>query len=167
MSQFPALIPSTRTYVPGDVPSVQLFSLSGKTGAFRRGNRRIGQVLSLSFRQLTQAELALLTAHYIDRQGGFNTFFLSAEVWSGYATPPVPLISDFAWRYASTISVADSPCGRWDVEVELETVPIELGDLIFDAQQAPSSPLRLYVLDAGGAAATPARDYIINPIGAA
>jgi hypothetical protein len=166
MSTFPALVPSTRTFTPGDVPNVKQVALSGVTGGFRRGNRRIDQSLSLSFQRLTQVQLDLITAHYVGRQGSFDIFFLSPEVWSGYTTPPVPLISDFAWQYAGPPSITDSSCGRWEVEVDLQTIPIDTGDLVFDAQQAPASPARAYILDAGGAAAAPARDYIISPTGA-
>ena len=167
MSIFPSLAPTTRLYVPGDLPSVFQISLSGKSSGFRRGNRRIGQSLSMSFEYLTETQMLLIKDHYINRQGTFDTFYLSAAIWGDHVTPPVPLISDFIWRYSSQIVITDTSFDRFTVEVELETVPIELGDLIFDAQQAPSSPLRLYVLDAGGAAATPAREFIINPIGAA
>jgi hypothetical protein len=166
MSTFPALIPSTRTFTPGDVPNVKQVSLSGMTSGFRRGNRRIAQGLSLSFQRLTQVQLDLITAHYVDRQGSFDIFYLSPEVWSGYTTPPVPLLSDFAWQYAGAPSITDSSCGRWEVEVDLQTIPIDLSDLVFDGEGAPAAPSRLYVLDAGGAAASPARDYIISPTGA-
>lgn len=166
MSTFPALIPSTRTFTPGDVPNVKHVSLSGMTSGFRRGNRRIAQGLSMSFQRLTQAQLDLITAHYVDRQGSFDIFYLSPEVWSGYTTPPVPLRSDMAWRYAAAPSITDSSCGRWAVGVDLQTIPIELNDVVYDAQQAPASPARTNILDAGGAAVAPAREFIINPIGA-
>jgi hypothetical protein len=166
MSTFPALVPSSRTFTPGDVPNVKQVSLSGMTSGFRRGNRRIAQGLSLSFQRLTQVQLDLITAHYVSRQGSFDIFFLSAEVWNGYTTPPVPLLSDIAWQYAGPPSITDSSCGRWEVDVDLQTIPIDTGDLVFDGEGAPAAPSRLYVLDAGGAAASPARDYIISPTGA-
>jgi hypothetical protein len=166
MSTFPALVPSTRTFTPGDVPNVKQVSLSGMTSGFRRGNRRIAQGLSLSFQRLTQVQLDLITAHYVDRQGSFDVFYLSPEVWSGYTTPPVPLLSDFAWQYAGPPSITDSSCGRWEVEVELETIPIDTGDLVLDGGLASATPSRDYIVNGGFAAATPAREYIINPGGA-
>lgn len=167
MSIFPSLPPTSRVYTPGDLPSAFQISLNGKVSGFRRGNRRIGQSLSLSFEYLTEAQMLLIKNHYIDRRGTFDTFYLSGAIWGDHITPPVPLISDFIWRYATQVIITDVSFDRFTVEVELETVPIELGDLIFDAQLAASAPPRLYLLDAGGAAATPARDFIINPIGAA
>ena len=166
MSTFPSLAPSTRLYVPGDLPSVFQTSLSGKSSGFRRGNRRISQSLSMSFDYLTEAQMLLIKDHYINRQGTFDIFYLSAEIWGDLVRPPVPLISDFAWRYASEITIADTSFDRFSVEVDLQTIPIDTGDLVFDGEGAPAAPSRLYVLDAGGAAARPARDYIISPTGA-
>lgn len=166
MSIFPSLAPSTRLYVPGDLPSIFQVGLSGKSSGFRRGNRRIGQSLSMSFDYLIEDQMLLIRNHYIDRQGTFDIFYLSAKIWGDHVTPPVPLISDFVWRYASEVVIADVSHDRFNVTVELETVPIDIGDLIFDAQQASASPARTYILDAVGAAVAPAREFIINPIGA-
>jgi len=163
---FPALVPSARTFSPGNIPQSSQISLSGLVTGFRRGNRRDGQTLSLSFTNLTEAQVNEIKAHYIDRQGTFDIFFLSAEVWSGYATPPIPLLSDYAWRYAGAPTVTDGIVGRWGVDVELVTYAIDTGDLVFDGELAPASPARSYILDGGAAAATPARDNIISPPGA-
>lgn len=166
MSTFPALVPSTRTFVTGAVPTAMQVALSGATTGFRRGNRRIGQTLGLTFRLLEESDVTLIRNHYDNRSGSFDIFFLSSEVWNGYTTPPIPLLSDYAWRYTGAPGITDASCGRWDVEVELETIPIDTGDLIFDAGLASASPARTYILDAGAAAAAPARDYIVSPPGA-
>ncbi len=120
----------------------------------------------MSFEYLTEAQMLLIKDHYIARQGTFDIFYLSAEIWGDHVTPPVPLISDFAWKYAAEVVIADVSFDRFSVQVELETVPIDTGDLIFDGEGAPAAPSRLYVLDSGGAAASPVRDYIISPTGA-
>ena len=163
---FPALTPSSRTYSPGNIPQSQKVSLSGVATGFRRGNRRTDQTLSLSFTNLTESQVDLIKAHYIDRQGSFDIFFLPSEVWSGYATPPVPLLSDYVWRYAAPPTVTDGIVGRWGVDVELISYAIDFSDLIFDAELASATPARQYILDAGAAAATPARDYIVETTGA-
>ena len=166
MANFPSLAPNTRLYVPGNLPIAVRTSLSGRTTAFRRGNRRIAQTLSMSYEYLTEANMILIKDHYIGQNGTFDIFFLSAEVWGDFVTPPIPLLSDFAWRYSSEITITDTSFNRFTVSVELESVPINTGDLIFDAGAASATPDRLYLLDAGAAAATPARDYIISPPGA-
>ena len=164
---YPALIPSTRVYSPGNTPQARQTSLSGMSDGFRRGNRRIGQSLQLSYLNLVEADFLLLKAHYLDRQGTYDIFFLSPETWNGITTLPVPLLSDYAWKYSAPLVVSHASCNRFNVEVELETQPIDIGDLIFDALNASASPARDYILEAGLASASPARDYTISPPGAA
>jgi hypothetical protein len=166
MSLFPALVPSTRLYVPGDLPQSRMASLSGIDASFRRGNRRIGQALALSFNNIAEADLLTLQQHFISQQGTFGRFFLSAEVWSGLAVALVPLLSDYAWKYAAPISVSQATCGLFSVEVELGTEPIDTGDLVINGGVAGATPSREYIVNGGFAAATPAREYIINPGGA-
>lgn len=163
---YPALIPSTRVFTPGNTPQARQTSLSGMSDGFRRGNRRIGQSLQLRYLNLVESDFLLLKDHYIDRQGTYDIFFLSTETWNGMATLPVPLLSDYAWKYSKALVVSHASCGRFNVEVELETQPIDGTDLIFDALTALASPARDYNLDAGLASPSPARDYIISPAGA-
>lgn len=162
MSTFPALIPSARTYVPGNVPQVQQVALSGSTVAYRQGNRRVQQTLQLAFNNISEADLDLIKAHYLAQDGSYGIFFLSVEVWNGYTTPPVPIVADYAWRYASPPVITDGSCDLWSVEVELTTYAIDLSDLSFDADDSAPAPARDYILNAGGAATTPARILIVN-----
>jgi hypothetical protein len=166
MDNFPALAPTTRTFTVGDVPRHFQSGLNGITVGYRTGNRRVNQTLEISFDYLTQAQMNLIQAHYINAKGTYDIFFLSAELWGDYVTPPVPLLSDYAWRYSTQPSITDVGFDRFSVAVGLQTIPIELGDLIFDAGLASATPDRTYTLDAGNAAATPARQYIISPTGA-
>ena len=142
-------------------------ALSGATSAYRQGNRRIGQVIGLSFGHLTEVQMNLIQTHYAAANGTYDIFFLSPEIWGDYQNPPVPLLSDIAWRYAGPPVIEDVSFDRFTVEVELISYAINLGDLVFDAADAAATPARDYTLDAGGAAATPARDYLIFPPGAA
>ena len=163
---FPALTPSSRLFSPGGVPVSAQMSIGGVRTAFRRGNRRAAQTLRLGFSNLTETQVNLIKAHFFDRQGTFDIFFLSAEVWSGYTNPPVGLLDNFAWRYSGPIVVNDGVVGRWGVEVALITQAIDTGDLIIDGGAAAATPARTYVLDGGAASASPARTYIVNPPGA-
>jgi len=164
---FPALIPSARSFTPGDVPQQQQVTLSGVNSGYRQGNRRIAQSLTLSFNNISEAQLNQIKTHYLSVNGSFDIFYLSAEVWNGYATPPVSLLSDYAWRYAEAPTVTDGSCDLWSVDVALTTYAINTGDLIFDGGLAGATPARDYILNGGGAAATPARDYVIAPGAAA
>ena len=120
----------------------------------------------MSFTNLSEAQVDLIRNHYIDRQGSFDIFFLPSEVWNGYTTPPIPLLSSYAWRYTDTPTITDGIVGRWSADVELVTYAIDVGDLVFDAEAASATPARSYTLDAGAASATPARDYLISSAGA-
>jgi hypothetical protein len=176
MSTFPSLAPTTRLYVPGNLPSVFQSSLSGKTSGFRRGNRLIGQSLSMSFENSSRAQMLLLKDHYIERQGTFDIFYLSANVWGDHVTPPVPLISNFVWRYASAITITDTSFDRFTVQVELESIPIALGDVDIElpgggagpspepgpSPPPPPPPVVDYIYDGLSAALLPAREYIID-----
>ena len=50
---------------------------------------------------------------------------------------------------------------RWDVDIELITVPIDIGDLIFDAGDSTTTA-RAYLIDALTSSSSPARTYIID-----
>jgi len=167
MSLFPALAPSSRVYTPGDVPAARQQALSGAVTGYRLGNRRIAQTLQLVFSHLVESDMDLIKAHFIDRKGTFDIFYLPVETWNGYTTPPIPILSDYAWRYVGPPTITDGIVGRWSADVELVTYAINTGDLVFDGLTASATPARTYTLEAGGASATPARDYLIIPTGAA
>ena len=162
MANFPSITPSSRLFITGDFPNSIQTSLSGVTTGFRRGNRRTEQILQLGFLNLTETQVNQLRTHFDGQSGSFEIFFLSSSVWSGYSNAPVALLSDVAWLYASPPSITDSQLtSKWDVEIELVTVPIELGDIVFDAGNS-SSTARAYILDALTSSASPARDNIIE-----
>ena len=159
---FPSLIPSGRTFTPGNVALSEQLSLSGVRTGFRRGNRLQGQTLSLSFSNLTETQVNLIKDHYIDRQGTFDIFYLATETWNGYSSVPIDSLA-YAWRYAGAPSISDGIVGRWGVEVELVTHPIDTGDLVIDGLSASATVSRTYNVDSGIASDTPARTQIINP----
>lgn len=110
--------------------------------------------------------MLLIKDHYYDRDGTFDIFYLSAEVWGYFKTPPVPLISNFAWRYTSPPLITDVSYDRFNVEVELATVPIDIGDLSFNNGDATGSGPFVYIINASGASDTPARTFTIGGLGA-
>tara|TARA_Y100000768_G_scaffold152663_2_gene114094 strand:+ start:13364 stop:13864 length:501 start_codon:yes stop_codon:yes gene_type:complete len=161
MATFPSIVPTTRLYTPGDFPSAIQQSSDGTTTGFRRGNRRINQTLQLSFDNLTESQVTDIRTHYDGQNGSFEIFFLSSTTWSGYNSPPVALVSDFAWLYATPPTISDGITSKWNVEIELVSVPIDIGDLIYDAGDS-SNTARQYILDALDSSATPARTNIID-----
>ena len=161
MATFPSIIPTTRLYTQGDFPSAVQQSSNGATTGYRRGNRRINQTLQLTFDNLTETQVNLIRTHYDNQNGSFEIFFLTSTTWSGYSTPPVALVSDFAWLYATPPTISDGITSKWNVEIELYSVPIDIGDLIYDAGDS-STTARAYILDALTSSSSPARTNIID-----
>ena len=162
MANFPSITPSSRLFITGDFPNAIQSSSSGATTGFRRGNRRIDQILQLSYLNLNETQVNSFRTHYDSQSGSFEIFFLSSNTWSGYNTPPVALVSDFAWLYSQSPKITDSDLNsKWNVEIELRSIPIDLGDLIFNAGDS-SNTAREYILDALDSSATPARTNIID-----
>jgi hypothetical protein len=161
MATFPSLTPTTRLYTQGDFPSAIQSSSSGATTGFRRGNRRINQTLQLTFDNLTETQVNLIRTHYDGQNGSFEIFLLDANTWSGYTTPPVPLISDFVWLYATPPTISDGITSKWNVEVELISVPIDTGDVVYDGGDSTTTA-RSYILDALTSSSSPARTNIID-----
>lgn len=128
MSVFPAIIPSTRIYSPGDYPSTTHRTYAGSQVRVRHSNAVQGARLRLFFPALTTSELLQIKAHYAGRRGGFESFNIPDELLSGMATP-----ADFTpvgqrWLYVGRpqvedISVdGDAPSNFHDVTVELVSV---------------------------------------------
>ena len=161
MAIFPSITPTARLYTQGNFPSAIQASSNGVTTGYRRGNRRINQTLQLSFNNLTEAQVTQIRNHFDGQNGSFSIFYLSAEVWAGYTTPPVALISDFAWLYANAPTISDGIVSKWNVEIELVSVPIDIGDLTFNAGDSTTTA-RAYILAALTSSASPTRDNIID-----
>lgn len=161
---FPALIPSARVYVPGDVPQVQQVALSGAAVRYRQGNRRVDQTLQLAFSNISESDLNQIKAHYIAQDGSYGIFFLPPQTWSGYAVAPVPSPSNVAWRYSAPPIIVDGSCDLWSVEVELVSYVIDSGDIGIElpGPGAEPNPVVDYIYDGLSAAALPAREYIID-----
>ena len=161
MATFPSLTPTTRLYTPGDFPSAIQSSSSGTTTGFRRGNRRINQTLQLTFDNLTETQVNLIRTHYDGQSGSFEIFYLSSSTWNGYTSPPVALVSDFAWLYANAPTISDGIVSKWNVEIKLVSVPIDTGDLVIDGGDSATTA-RTYLVDALTSSSSPARTYIID-----
>lgn len=166
---FPAIVPSARTYTPGDVPQATQVALSGVYSSYRFGSRRVAQSLSLSFNNISEAQLNQIRDHYIAQDGSYNIFFLPPETWSGYTTPPVPSPSNVAWRYGEPPTITDGSQDLWSVEVQLASYVIDLGDLSIDTPDGDSGSdpgvidIAAYIYDGLSSSASPARDYLIDP----
>jgi len=122
VTTFPALVPSSRTFTPGEYPATAFSGFSGAQNRVRHSNVLLAAQLRLTFLGLTQAQMLDIWNHYSGRRGQFRSFDLPVEVVSyGSITDYVP--GNYLWRYAGPGSVEDLPCGGHNVSLTLETVP--------------------------------------------
>jgi hypothetical protein len=118
MATFPALNPSTRTYVPAVQPSTSINTLNGSEMSVRNGNSSNMYILRLSFKLLTRSNHTELLSHYATH-GRFQPFDLDSVTLtaSGLTFP-----TNYRWVYASSPETEES-CGQISATVELELIP--------------------------------------------
>ena len=125
MATFPSLKPATRTFTPGRHPHSEIPTLSGLQTRVRTSNVLLEQRLRLTFAALTETEMLSIRSHYIGQQGRFISFFIPNDLLSGMSTPASFTPTGYSWTYATPPQISDVACGRYDVAVELATVPPE------------------------------------------
>ena len=123
MADFPSLEPTTRTFGLGDTPQLLHDSVSGVGVRFVQGSDRVQQRLSLGYEYLTESEAKQIIDHFNGQQGSLIAFDLPNIIWSGYTTPPVSS-SDYQWRYESSFDISIPSPLRYNINVELVTIPI-------------------------------------------
>ena len=107
MANFPSLEPTTRVFGLGNTPQLFHDSDSGVGVRFVQGADRVQQLLNLGNGQ----------------QGSLIAFDLPSVIWSGYTTPPVSA-SDYRWRYSGAFDVSIAAPLRYNISIELVTIPI-------------------------------------------
>ena len=123
MATFPSLAPRTRSLTLGDIPQQFYVGTSGGEVRFKQGSDYIAQRLTIGYEYLTESEAQQLLDHYAGQQGSLIPFDVSAAVWGGYTTPPVSSLA-YQWRYTGPFDVGVAAPRRYNLTVELETVPI-------------------------------------------
>jgi len=121
MATFPAIKPNTRSLTLGDYPQSSYVGPSGVGVRFLQNTKRVQHKLSLFYNSISEANVNLILNHYSGQEGTLIPFDLPAEVWTGYNTIPVSTV-DYEWRYASAFSVEPNTPGRFNVNIELESV---------------------------------------------
>jgi len=120
---FPALVPSSRSYEPGVFPETQFQAQNGAVVRVRYGNQRAGSRLSLTFANITDVNAALILQNYVDVMDDDNyAAFTASNVAAGAATQLVPWITEtnslLKWKYASPPSVQSVKPGLSTVSCE-------------------------------------------------
>lgn len=125
MATFPSLRPSTRTFTPGRHPHSEIPTLSGLQTRVRTSNVLLDQRLRLTFSALTEDQMLSIRNHYLGQQGRFLSFNIPNDLLSGTTNPASFTPTGYSWIYASRPSVTDIGLQRYDVSLELATVPPE------------------------------------------
>ena len=111
---FPNLCPSARSYNPGVYPQTEFQAQNGAKTVVRFGNRRVDSQLSLSFKNIADADAAEILANYeqVNRVWNYVTF----DGTSGTAGASSELAAYLAesggsglrWRYAEPPKVTST-----------------------------------------------------------
>lgn len=123
MADFPAIEPTTRALTLGDYPQMVHQGASGGEVRFKQGSDRITQVISLGYEYLSETEVQQLLDHFETQQGSLIAFDLPSIIWATYSTPPISA-AVYQWRYVGGFDIGLAAPLRYNVTIELETVPI-------------------------------------------
>ena len=122
---FPDLVPSSRTFSPGDFPIKKFNAQSGAEVRILYGSRRVNQVFELSYQNISDANAQLFLADYEDRKGTFERFFLSDAVYKGWSPGTNSKLDrgpGTEWRYDAPPSIVSVRPGISSVTVKLRAV---------------------------------------------
>lgn len=99
--------------------------MSGLQTRVRTSNVLLDQRLRLTFTALTETEMLSIRSHYIGQQGRFLSFNIPNDLLSGTTSPTSFTPTGYSWVYASRPTITDIGLQRYDVSLELSTVPPE------------------------------------------
>jgi hypothetical protein len=125
VATFPSLTPATRAFTPGEYPHTPFTTYNGLQNRVRHSNVMLSSSVRLSFIALAEADMLSILSHYQGQFGSFESFTLPSSIWSGVTTISDYELTDYRWQYAESPTVDDAYCGRYNVELALETVPPE------------------------------------------
>jgi hypothetical protein len=125
MAVFPTLTPATRAFTPGEYPHTPFTTYNGLQNRVRHSNVMLSSSVRLSFIALAEVDMLSILSHYQGQFGSFESFTLPSSIWSGVTTISDYELTDYRWRYTEAPAVDDVYCGRYNVELALETVPPE------------------------------------------
>jgi hypothetical protein len=95
----------------------------------RTSNVLLEQRLTFTFSALTESEMLSICSHYNGQQGRFLSFNIPSDLLCGTVTPANFTPVGYAWIYAGRPSITDIGLQRYDVSVELMTLPAEGANL--------------------------------------
>ena len=119
MSQFPAIRPSGRSFMPGMLPVNSFASISGKETRVIMGDTMHGHSITLAFQNIQEPTVKRITDHWYDRQGTALAFTLPSAVWAGWDQYADAVATTQQWRYVGQPEIESVSPGVLNVELEL------------------------------------------------
>lgn len=123
---FPNLVPSSRTFTPGDFPIKKFNAQNGAEVRILYGSRRVNQVFELSYENISDADAQLFLTDYEDQKGTFLRFYLSDKAYEGWSPGTTDSKLDRGpgtlWRYDAPPAIASVRPGISSVTVKLRAV---------------------------------------------
>jgi hypothetical protein len=121
---FPALIPSSRLWIPGTEPTEAHAAMSGAEARVRTGSVRVDGELRLSFIGISESEMLAIDTHAEEVGIVWRGFTLPGSVFDGL-NPADFLPNGYQWIYLDAPEVEDYPCGGHIVSVIFGMVPVD------------------------------------------
>ena len=119
---FPSLVPSSRSYTPGQLPIRAYRTLSGAIWKRAFTNTRLGQTIKLQYENIPDTQAELIFAHFESVGGLFNRFALPVEVFQGIGggiTTRLRAPVNIQWAYAQEPTITSVFPGISSVTVDL------------------------------------------------
>lgn len=120
---YPQLVPTQRSFDPGDFPVKAFRAQNGAEVRYLYGNKRVGMAMSLTYANIPDADAEAFIAHFHAMQGTYQQFQLNEPAltsgWAGSASWLGPEHYGSRWRYKEAPRVQAVYPGISTVQVEL------------------------------------------------
>ena len=114
---FPALEPTVRTWVGGAPGQGAFTAASGIETRMMYGAQAYGQVLTLSYSNITEDQARLFDTHFAFTRGSFTAFTLPFSTYAGMSQQFAP--ANTTWRYGGPPEIESVQPNRHNVSVSL------------------------------------------------
>ena len=122
MSDFPSLEPSSRSFDLGEFPVVQVARYGRNAQRFLQGSAAFGQQLTLTYREISDADAQLLRDHYEAQDADVVAFYLPDIIWLGHTDSAIGLPFDGWFRYAGEPQEQALDNGQVTMTVQLRVI---------------------------------------------
>jgi len=152
MADFPTVVPTSRSFQPGDWPIKRFTSQNGSEVRILRGNSRLNSQLELTYDNISDTEAEKFLTHYREVQGTFKTWYFppapsdgtfvaAFKGWGGSSVTELETSPwGMAWRYAEPPQVTQIKRGISNVRLRLTGVLRESTAITSAASVAPTPP---------------------------